>query len=199
MELLHSEDPADRGRAATYLGEGNEPDAYELLIQLLDDDSVKASAACALGMLGDKRAVDRLIKEMLDDNSPAQVMAAEALWQIGDPRTLEPFLSIADHKHPYLRLYTARALGKMPDQRAVDALLKLVEDSNFGVRASATGALARVAEALGVNARPVLLRIFAQDPDDTVRAIAASQLKRLGDDRAWNQLMQEEQWRYLFE
>ncbi len=65
--------------------------AVELLIPLLkrDDVGVSDEAARALGLIGDRRAVEPLI-ENLDRDWRDRLAAAWALGELGDPRAIEP-------------------------------------------------------------------------------------------------------------
>jgi len=91
------------------------------LIKILGDPrhEIRASAARALGEIGDARAVDTLIA-MLDNRDERRgvvIAVSDALARIGDPRAFDPLASQLP------RDYAARALGILGDQKAVGPLL----------------------------------------------------------------------------
>ena len=90
-----------RGDAVRALGELNDPNAVEPLIQALkyEDRMVRASAAMALGYLGDSRALEPLIQTLKDDEDRlVRTSAAEALGKLNDTRAVEPLIQALDDK-----------------------------------------------------------------------------------------------------
>jgi hypothetical protein len=60
------------------------------------DIDIRSRAAEALGRIGDQRAVEPLIKALLDRYSTVIISSANALGKIGDPRASEPLLRAFD-------------------------------------------------------------------------------------------------------
>jgi HEAT repeat protein len=76
------------------LGESRDPRVVPALIVFLQNATNKtadrASAATALGKLGDQRAVDPLIASLNEDNGMITMQASSALGQLKDKRAIEP-------------------------------------------------------------------------------------------------------------
>ncbi len=95
------------------------------------DWHVRASAAQALGELGDRHAVEPLIASLKESDGNVQQAAAQALGQLGDTRAVEPLIASLEFKwmQPYyffVQRAAVQALGKLKDRRAVDPLIALI-------------------------------------------------------------------------
>ena len=101
-----------REDAAFRLGLSRDRRALEALLALVDftdpageDDeleyfSVRFAVVAALGELGDRGAVDELIRLLQDDDLDIVKAAAGALAQLGDERAVEPLRSVAGWSDP---------------------------------------------------------------------------------------------------
>ena len=70
-------------------------------------------AAEALGQLGDKRAVDPLIKALSDDHYWVRLSAAMALGQLGDKRAVDPLIMVLSDDYSGVRKAAKAALKKL--------------------------------------------------------------------------------------
>ena len=131
----------------------------EPLINMLGDKNkhssyVRQSAAQVLGKIGDKRAVEPLIKVLEDEKEYVRSSAAWALGNIGDKRAVEPLIKSCEHEQatnptrisPYGKLPPSQhvisilsALGNIGDKRAVKLIVKAHKDED--VRKYAANAL----------------------------------------------------------
>ena len=96
-ELLKSTEPTRRMMVIEMLGRSRNNQAVDGLISALndEDEDVRESAAYALGNIGDKVAVEALVKALTwDQDSWVRASAAEALAHIGD-RSVLPALKDA--------------------------------------------------------------------------------------------------------
>jgi HEAT repeat protein len=114
-----SEDES-RGHVAMALGLLEDARALQPLQELVDEATyrplVLREAALALGLLGDRRASDDLVRRLADARSQAaQAALAAALGQIGDRNAIEPLLEmVEDEALTYLaRAFAAVALGSI--------------------------------------------------------------------------------------
>jgi HEAT repeat protein len=151
IEALCDSDSGVRTMAAVGLWEivhqrADERALEPLCSALLSDDEpeTRATAACALGTLGDPRAVDALVQALEDDYLDVAESAAEALGKIRDPRAVDALVQALEDNDPGVRESAAKALGEIRDPRAVDALVQALEDNDPGVRESAAKALGEI-------------------------------------------------------
>lgn len=104
-------------------------------------DSVRRSAARALGQIGDANAVRPLISALRDPG--VRAAAITALGQIGAQAVdlLIGTLRDDDDAHPHARALVAEALGQIGDARAVEPLVAALDDADGVVAAAAVAAL----------------------------------------------------------
>jgi len=107
------------------------------LIKALKDWRVVDEAAYVLGEIGDKRAVEPLIKALEDEDRNVRWGAAEALGYIGDKRAVEPLIKALEDEDWYVRKRAAYALGDIGDKRAVEPLTEALKDDEEEVREAA--------------------------------------------------------------
>jgi len=88
-----------------------------------------------LGKLRDPRAVDFLIKLLLERDGWPNTDAAWALGEIGDTRAVEPLIAAATRSRPGTGIWdkVIAPLGKTQDPRAVAALLGMMDQTGSGM------------------------------------------------------------------
>lgn len=115
----------------------------EEIKKLFSSDPVKrASAACALGKIGNRavpaipalisllgdcnriepQQVEPLIAALQDQHPRTRAVAAASLGQIRDSRTVLPLIDALKDESAQVRMYAAASLGQQGDSRARDAL-----------------------------------------------------------------------------
>lgn len=116
------------GQALVKIG----PPAVEPLIAALTDDEMsvpytRQTAATALGRLHDSRAVEPLLRALLEDTSAdTRLFAADSLGLLGDRRAVAGLVIVLhDDRDPSVRDAAADALGRFDDPRAVQALAEV--------------------------------------------------------------------------
>lgn len=109
---------------------------YLSLLPLLKypEPQVRASAAFALGYLGNAQAVPDIVALLKDSDWMVQSLAAEALGKLGDVQAVPDLLALLKDTDQWVQSFAAEALGKLGDIQAVPELLALLMDSDFGVR-----------------------------------------------------------------
>jgi HEAT repeat protein len=119
-----------------------------LVEALRDEDArVRSYAACALGEIGDPRAVDPLIYALQDEDEESDVRsgAARALGEIGDPRAVDPLVEALQDEDENVRLRAAWALGEIGDARAIEPLTHMDSSGTLGfIHVAATQALEKI-------------------------------------------------------
>ena len=118
-------DPDHRSVAADALGELAAPQAVAPLLRLLDasDSGVRASAARALGKIGSREPVERLIDIAEHDRAWAvRTWAIGALRAIGAQEVVPRLVPLLDDPNPAVRASVVRALGQLGDSSVADDL-----------------------------------------------------------------------------
>jgi HEAT repeat protein len=90
--------------------------SVETLIALLGMDrspGVRSSAAYALGLLGDRRALPALTSALRDHNDLVRTTAATALGPVGDSRTVGLLLPLLESPSQYERAGAQDGLAQL--------------------------------------------------------------------------------------
>jgi HEAT repeat protein len=134
--------PRARGDAAVALGEIGDPAAVRPLVEALDvgakdRDTLEANRkiAEALGALGAREAVPKLLELTGSPDGYVQVAAVDALGEIGDPAALQRLAELAtdDRTEPFTAKKALLALGQIGDPRAAPTLLRMLFVERPGV------------------------------------------------------------------
>lgn len=159
---------AARPWAIAALGEIKSRRAYPMLIRSLNDpdDEVRAKAATALGLLGDRRAAGYLLERLLGDPAPfVRARIATALGQFNDPEVIDRLVRALGDPAWWVRLRSVEALEHIGGD-AEGPLLAALDDTDPEIRTRAAVALER----LGVTAR--LVRAIAEgEPPENVATV----------------------------
>jgi hypothetical protein len=116
--------------------------------------AARYTAADALGLFKDPRAVDPLAAALNDDDLYVRRMAAESLGKIGDARAVESLAAALGDSDSHVRRLAVGALDKIGDVRAVEPLSAALKDEDSDVRRLAAEALGKIGDARAV----ILLR-----------------------------------------
>ena len=118
--------------------------SVDYLIKALADEDYQIRKDCvkALGLIGDKRAVEPLIETLEDLDSAVRINSAKALGLIGDKRAVEPLIETLEDYDYFLSRKSAKALGLIGDKRAIDPLIESARsNNNLNVRTASISAL----------------------------------------------------------
>jgi hypothetical protein len=153
----------------------------QLIKSLRDkDQGVRRDAAHALGVIGDARAVEPLIKALGDEvEVDVRRVDTEVLGEIGEP-AVEPLIKALEDDEGNVRYDVANVLGKIADARAVEPLIKALKDEEAQVRVGAAMALGEIGDARAVE--PLIKTL--EDKENYVRGDAAGALGKITDARA---------------
>ena len=150
ITLLKDKDSLIRRHAVKALGRIKDRRGVPPLIAVLNDKDekshVKASAAKALGWIGEPDAVESLVAALKDAHWTVRSRAANALGTIRDPRAVEPLISMLEDEDPLVRGYAVDALGEIEDARAMEALQAALTDPDRDVRKRVEQALTKITE-----------------------------------------------------
>jgi HEAT repeat protein len=125
-------------------------------------------------------AVESLIAELEDPQSPSRRDAISALGQIGDSRAVGPLLAAVGDPDPNIRVAAVDALSGVRDAEVVAGLIPALKDPSKYVRAVAAAALGKAGDASAVEP---LLTVLT-DEDWAVRKATGDALAKLRDKRA---------------
>ena len=148
IKALGHNDIAIKSEASKALVQIGTP-AVESLIAVVagsGESYSRARAVEALGEIGDKRAVEPLIKALKDKEWMVGMMAAGALGKLKDKRAVEPLIQAIQYEDWALHAPAARSLGTLRDPRAVKVLTATLNDSNEEIRKAASEALTAIGD-----------------------------------------------------
>lgn len=132
--FLTDEDLEVKKGAIIFLGIYKDAKASPLLIDIIKSNQghLKPNAIVALGEIGDKNAVDILLKILLDSNEivSARDQSARALGKFGDTKIAPTLIGVIKNKaeHKDIREGAAVALGGIKSKQAVEPLIEVLND-----------------------------------------------------------------------
>ena len=148
----------------------------------------RAFAAELLGRIGGAKAVPALLETIAasrTEDSDVREIALRALARIDDPRAVEPLIEALDNAEVWLAPRIANILARHGEAVAAPLIGILNRENHPPARAWAANILGEVRAG---RAFPSVVRLL-DDPEDEVRAKAATALGRMGDQRAVGYLM----------
>ncbi len=145
-----------------------------LLTLLHEETSTWAAATCALGKIGDPRAVEPLLTVLRNGDQRTRVSAIEALGEIRDQRAIEALLPLLQDEDPRVRRITVEALGNIGDPHLIEPLRSLLQDPIFSTRQRCAHILAKLGWHPEDQAQQVLLIVAEGDWEQAIKQGAAA-------------------------
>jgi len=174
--LLLDKDDDVRKFAIELLSDGGARDQAPALMERLSDDAnpnVRGAAAKALGVLGCREALPKLVAA-LKDIEWVRFTVLEAMCLLGDEEVVDPILGLLDDPSPATRRSAIEALGAIGSPRAGDALLSHLGKADRNDRAIVLMSLLRIGAPLPGDGYPEdLLGIFLEDEEEWEDRIVA--------------------------
>jgi HEAT repeat protein len=200
---------------ATLTDEHERKKALHVLLAMLTDpsDALCLQAVRALGVLGDRRAVEPLLNSLDDRDEELFAAKVSALAVLRDPEAIQPLVThdmnrnywivnrrmhefdreemlcalidTANHPDDLVRISVINALGGIDDPRSIDVLIKALDDNSYRIRDESIDRLVRLK---AIEAVPSLL-LHTSDGFAGMRWHVAQALGRLGDKRAIHALL----------
>jgi HEAT repeat protein len=121
------------------------------------DSRIRRSLALTLGRLGDRLAVDSLIRALEDPDPETRLYSVWALGALRDSRASSPLMEKLHEEDPAVRKMAAFSLGLLEDRAAVPALRIALADPAADVSWNAAISLARLGDSASL---PVLLPLL---------------------------------------
>ena len=195
--------------ASKILAESANKYAVDDLIKALDGmvvDGVMENAAAALGKIGDKKAIDPLIRTLTHPNEKVRKSAATALKRLGrddladvvrgkkgdlrelgkmkNPALYDSFIKVLDSEHSTERNDALLALGEHGDPRAIESILP--KFNKFEAK-NVVWTLEQLGEPGDKRIIDLLKRYLACDNGD-IRKYAAKALNKFGESQ-WQDII----------
>ncbi|MEW6073006.1 MAG: HEAT repeat domain-containing protein [Planctomycetota bacterium] len=137
-KLLKTSEPEAQGYICVGLGLMGAREAIESIQKIVDESKFRAErlqqAAIALGLLGDKDLVPKLIEMLAESRGLAtQAAISSALGFIGDQRSIDPLVEMLQNKDitESARGFAAVALGIVADKEMLPWNSKIAVDLNY--------------------------------------------------------------------
>ncbi len=191
IELVDYDNDSISIGAITALGKIGDLSEVDILLEKLDDvdfpESRKSQIIVALGELGSKKAVSKLIAivENRTEDKVWRMYACEALGKIKDAAAIPVIKNVFAENDPLLKAYAAAALAYFNMSDVIDILIQGLKDNYWKVRVASAKGLARPEGAPAVD---ILKYKALKDPEHVVRREAIKALGAIGTGEAFNAL-----------
>ncbi len=186
-DALLNQHPEIRVRVAALLGQSRDPRAVPALVGALRSQyyTVREQAARSLGSLLDSQALPALLEALKDPEPEVRAAAVTSAGRYCDPGAFDKMADLLlEDPQLEVRQAAATALGGTRRPEAVPYLMLALRDSFWWYeRETAADVLLEAIETIGQPAIDSLLEAM-QDPEGTVRRLAAKLLGRIRDPRA---------------
>jgi len=150
------------------------------------NEDERNNAAYWLGLSGDKRAIEPLIKALQDKSDKVRARVTDSLGILGDKKAVAQLIKALQDEDGMVRLNAIEALGKIGDTRAVEPLIRTLQGEDSVYECFAAKALGKIGDK---RALVPLIREL-ENKDYTTRAFAAEALGKLRDKKAIEPLLQ---------
>jgi HEAT repeat protein len=183
-EMIFDDDKFVRMEAASALGKMNDINGVSLLIDILEDENniyLRKSAIISLGEIGDKKAVEPLIRCLNDRECKAVQEILGVFGEIGDKRAIPHIIAKLRATGVHC-LVGFTAIGKIGTKAGAEYLIEELRNNKKEMyRGHAAINLARTGQLIAVSA---LISCFRDDSSPVVRkceiAVAEFGMKAIG-------------------
>ena len=138
------------------------PDAVDELSAALEVNDWYVNEQCAilLGQIGDRRAVEPLIKRLRPGYGHLMVVIVDALAALGDARAVPKLLTLLNQNVKGLPEAAAKAIVKVSDQSSIELLMEKLDQVDPLIRRTAINALVQVGQ---VSVEPLVQSLGSQN------------------------------------
>ena len=151
--LIHDNDHDVRKFAVDILGLIGSTEATKKIIEALEDKhiNVVCGAVEALGNIGDKYALDALIKLLETAEDPwLQFMLVESIGKMRDSKSLDVLHDMLKQNDPLILASVIRSLGEIKDPLSVKPLIDMLDTIAVSLKQVVVGALDKI-ESVSAN------------------------------------------------
>ena len=135
----------------------------------------RRAAADALGLIGDSRAVSRLLRRLDDPAMSVRRSAMVALLRLEAVPAVPRIVRLLEDESGGVRVLAATVLGRFGDPRAVSGLVRALRDPQWYVRQASATALGAIGDRRSLPA----LEAAAKDPRKAVARAALAALRAM--------------------
>jgi len=156
-------------------------ETLESIARALTDDPVpylRKNAAEKLGQLGDKRAIEYLLKGIKDENFEVRMYSARSLGKLADETLVEKLINTLKDSNEYLRDQTVEVLVNM-GSIAVPPLINILKSNNWMLPYCAVKALGRIRDERALKA---LVDLLGDDRNVYVQRAVVESLEKIGEE-----------------
>lgn len=135
--------------AITALGRLKAEEAVSRIAEIFrtaTDFDIRNSSSAALAEIGNRQAIESLLRELDGGTAENQHAAALAFGQLKHIQDIEPLLNALKNGSPNIRSAIAVSLGNLRDRRAITALEEALNDTNKNTRRYAQIGLDKINE-----------------------------------------------------
>jgi HEAT repeat protein len=129
INVLKKTDYKFKLELAKTLGKMESKKAVAVLLKLVDDEywRTRSCAVEALGKIGDKRAVEKILRS---ESKVEYGVLSKALGGIGGAKAMNYLIDDAKNKDSYTRSFSLAALWKIDNKKAREFVLEILEDNS---------------------------------------------------------------------
>jgi HEAT repeat protein len=185
-ERAYDDWEASTVRYAAFMALVGSAEDFSVVLEMLDHSTkeIRAGAALVLGEIGDKRAVEPLMKKLVGEDKDGEEIvrrdSAKGLAALADPASEQALIEALGDADS-VKIQSAIALGNIKGEDGVKALMDLLQDAGKArsVRANAAKALG----AAGSNKAVPALEETLKDDIGNIHFEAAEALRKItGED-----------------
>ncbi len=132
--------------------------------------------------------INKLIKQLKDDDPAKREEAILALGELRDMRAVEALIKVVNQDNTENRTYAIKSLSEIGDHRAIETLIFCLMDNVENIRLSAARGLGKFSSPQAISSLLISLR---KDPKVSIKSRVALSLGSIGSELAVEDLLKE--------
>ncbi|MCK5141043.1 MAG: HEAT repeat domain-containing protein [Candidatus Heimdallarchaeota archaeon] len=132
--------------------------------------------------------INKLIKQLSDDDPAKREEAILALGELRDMRAVEALIKVVSQDNTENRTYAIKSLSEIGDHRAIETLIFCLMDTEENIRLSAARGLGKFSSPQAISSLLISLR---KDPKISIKSRVALSLGSIGSELAVEDLLKE--------
>ncbi len=151
LQRLRSDDPDEREEAVEALGQYQDPNLIEPLVEIMlkqKSGEVRSAAAIVLFRMGNEKSRDAFLKALKDPDISVRLIASGALYKFGDPKALDLLAKALKDPSQEIRFSAVAILSELGDAKSIELLKTVLQDPDQDIRDLAQETLEMIASTL---------------------------------------------------